>query len=135
MRSWRQSNLRTSRLVTVFDLIIWSGAQQYNWELLLLLERARSELIDRCKPIESFDYIFFPGWVSLLCRTSSRLTGASTITVFLIIIILSAIIQGQPWSESDCSSKSWDAGHHHHHCHNCEADGDASVVIELVILT
>ena len=47
------------------------------------------------------------------------------------------IIQGEPWSESDCGSKSWDAGHHHHHHHhhhNCEADGDASVVIELVIL-
>ena len=45
------------------------------------------------------------------------------------------IIQGEPWSESDCGSKSWDAGHHHHrHCHNCEGDGDASVAIELVIL-
>ena len=32
LRSWRQSNLRTSRLVTVFDLIIRSGAQQYNWD-------------------------------------------------------------------------------------------------------
>ena len=32
LRSWRQSNLRTSRLVTVFDLIIRSGTQQYNWD-------------------------------------------------------------------------------------------------------